>query len=112
MKKNYIGERITALRLAKGLSEYGLSREIGKCFNYINKVSSGHITPKIDTLNTICEYFGLTLSEFFQEDEPALSPTAAKITSLLPELSEEELRSLLVIIESMKSGQKEDRQAK
>ncbi|MDO5348340.1 MAG: helix-turn-helix transcriptional regulator [Lachnospiraceae bacterium] len=108
MRTNYIGERITMLRLAKGLSEYSLSKSIGKCESYINKVSSGHITPSLDMLITICEFFGLTLSEFFQEDAPPFSPTAAKITSLLPELSEEELKSLLVIVESMKNREKEE----
>lgn len=109
MRENYIGERITMLRLAKGISEYNLSKCIGKCENYINKVSSGHITPPIKVLNAICEYFGLTLSEFFREDAPAYSPTAARITSLLPELSEEELKSLLVIVEAMKN--QKDRQS-
>ena len=39
-KNNFIGERVTTLRLAKGISEYSLSKNIGKCNNYINKVSS------------------------------------------------------------------------
>lgn len=102
MDKNFIGERITALRLAKEISEYKLSQSIGKCNNYINKVSSGTITPTIDTLYDICEYFGITLSQFFQEENPAVSLSAARIMAMLPHLTEDQLQSLLTLINSIK----------
>lgn len=101
MNKNFIGDRVTALRLAAGISEYTLSKSIGKCNNYINKVSSGSITPSIGTLGMICDFFGITLAQFFLEDSTGFSPTAAQITSRLSQLNEEQLQSLLVIINSM-----------
>ncbi len=106
MKKNYIGDRVTSLRMAKDISEYNLSRNIGKCNNYINKVSSGIIKPSIDTLEAICDFFEITLSQFFDESNSELSLSAIKIISLLPELSEKELESLLVLIHSMKKNGK------
>ena len=104
MNDNFIGNRITNLRMQKGISEYTLSKHIGKCNNYINKVSSGKLIPTIKTLYAICEYFGITLSQFFQEEDPADSLTASQILTILPDLSEDQLQSLLVITKSMKNG--------
>lgn len=106
MQKNYIGERVTSLRLSKEISEYTLSKNIGMCNNYINKVSSGAIIPSIKVLEQICDYFGITLSQFFDEDTPRISLTAAKINSLLPSLTEEQLDSLLMVVNSMVNGKK------
>lgn len=104
MDNNFIGERVTSLRLQKGISEYKLSKNIGKCNNYINKVSSGKLIPTIETLFSICEYFGITLSQFFQKENPADALTASQILAILPSLNEDQLKSLLVIINSMKNN--------
>lgn len=104
MEKNFIGERVTTLRLERGISEYNLSKNIGKCNNYINKVSSGTITPTIETLTAICEFFHITLAQFFEEKPVIVSPSEAKIIEMLPKLSEEQLQGLLVIINSMDKG--------
>ncbi len=103
MKKNYIGDRITSLRMEKDISEYCLSRGIGKCNNYINKVSSGAIKPSLDTLIAICDFFEISLSQFFAEDTENLSLTALKISSLLPKLKENQLKTLLMVIDSMET---------
>lgn len=102
MEKNFIGERITSLRLNEGISEYELSKNIGKCNNYINKVASGSITPTLDSLLAICEYFGITLAQFFQDESTSVSLTAEKIIAIVPHISEDKLQSLLTIVNSLK----------
>lgn len=102
MEKNFIGERITSLRLNEGISEYKLSKSIGKCNNYINKVASGSITPTLDSLLAICEYFGITLAQFFQDESTSVSLTAEKIIAIIPHISEDKLQSLLTIVNSLK----------
>ena len=102
MEKNFIGERITSLRLNEGISEYKLSKNIGKCNNYINKVASGSITPTLDSLLAICEYFGITLAQFFQDESTSVSLTAEKIIAIVPHISEDKLHSLLTIVNSLK----------
>ena len=102
MEKNFIGERITSLRLNEGISEYKLSKNIGKCNNYINKVASGSITPTLDSLIAICEYFGITLAQFFQDESTSVSLTAEKIIAIVPHISEDKLQSLLTIVNSLK----------
>ncbi len=102
MEKNFIGERITSLRFNEGISEYKLSKNIGKCNNYINKVASGSITPTLDSLLAICEYFGITLAQFFQDESTSVSLTAEKIIAIVPHISEDKLQSLLTIVNSLK----------
>lgn len=102
MEKNFIGERITSLRLNEGISEYKLSKNIGKCNNYINKVASGSITPTLDSLLAICEYFAITLAQFFQDESTSVSLTAEKIIAIVPHISEDKLQSLLTIVNSLK----------
>ena len=70
MKKNYIGERITSLRMEKNISEYTLGKNIGKCNSYINKISSGIMNPSIDTLSAICDYFWDFLKPIFRQRNP------------------------------------------
>ncbi len=102
MINNFIGERVTTLRLAEGISEYNLSKNIGKCNSYINKVTSGTIVPSMKVLMNICDFFDITLLQFFTECPDSLPLNIAKIHALLPELTDQQLESLLVIIHSMK----------
>ena len=104
MKKDFIANRITSMRMSAGISEYKISKNIGKCNNYINKVASGSLIPTIDSLSSICEYFGITLSQFFKEEDTTLSLTAEKIIAVLPHISEEKLQSLLIIVNSLQDS--------
>lgn len=92
-------ERIEALRQAKGWSLYRLSNMAGiPQSTLVNMVNRGTL-PSITTLECICDAFGISLSEFFREEEPAptedilplyhsLSPSAKQaILSLMRELS-------------------------
>ena len=100
MEKNFIGERITSLRLNEGISEYKLSKNIGKCNNYINKVASGSITPTLDSLLAICEYFGITPQQFFDMDSPYPSQFATLMEDL-KQLDFETLSHLTALVKRL-----------
>lgn len=74
MDGEFVRNRITELRMKKGISEYKLSYELGHSKGYIYNISSGHALPPLMELFAICEYFGITPSEFFDEnvDDPTL----------------------------------------
>ena len=61
----FVRNRITSLRLEKGISEYQLSYELGKCKTYIQAISSGKSLPSFDSFFDLCNYFDLTPEEFF-----------------------------------------------
>lgn len=68
MYAKLVRERITQLRLQKGISEYKMSYELGHCKGYINNISSGKALPSLSEFFAICDYFGITPLEFFDTD--------------------------------------------
>ena len=62
---DFIRERITSLRIKKGVSEMQMSREIGKSPTYLSAVMSNKGLPSLHTLIDICDYFGISLVDFF-----------------------------------------------
>ncbi len=68
MNEQYIRDKITELRLAKGVSEYKMSLDLGHSKGYIQSISSGRSLPSMSEFLTICEYFGITPQEFFSDD--------------------------------------------
>lgn len=67
MYAGYVKERITQLRLQKGVSEYKMSYDLGHSRGYINNISSGKTLPSMAEFFAICEYFGITPVDFFSE---------------------------------------------
>ncbi|MBR4972019.1 MAG: helix-turn-helix transcriptional regulator [Oscillospiraceae bacterium] len=72
MREDFIRDRITQLRLQKGVSEYQMSYDLGHSRGYIYNISSGKALPPLKEFLAICEYFGITPQEFF--DESASDP--------------------------------------
>ena len=74
MDTKFIRERITALRIKKGVSEYRMSTDLGHSKSYVQSISVGRALPSMGEFLYICEYFGITPKEFFDEEleNPAL----------------------------------------
>ena len=84
MTEQYIRERITSLRSQKKVSEYKMSLDLGRCKSYIQAISSGRAMPSMSEFLGICDYLGVTPSEFFDEE--------ADRPDLVHELNEEAKR--------------------
>ncbi len=80
MYDKFVSDRITQLRLQKGVSEYKMSYELGHSRGYIYNISSGKSLPPLKEFFAICEYFGITPAEFFDDrlDNPELIQKAVK----------------------------------
>lgn len=63
----YVRNRITELRLLKGVSEYKMSLDLGHSKNYIRSITSGKVLPSLSELPYICEYLGVSISDFFDD---------------------------------------------
>ena len=74
MNETFIRNRITELRVKKGVSEYKMSTALGHSKSYIQSISSGRSMPSLPELLYIFEYFGITPREFFDDGlkNPAL----------------------------------------
>ena len=68
-------EEITRLRLERKWSEYDLSKHSGLSQSTISKWYRKKQVPTIQTLNKLCNGFGITLAQFFAEGEDAISLT-------------------------------------
>lgn len=76
MYEEFVRNRITQLRLKKGVSEYQMSYALGHSRGYIYNISSGKSLPPLTELFAICEYFEITPSEFF--DDSVSNPELVK----------------------------------
>lgn len=93
----FIRDRITNLRLQKGVSEYQMSYDLGHSRGYIYNISSGKSLPPLTELFAICDYFGITPLEFFDDhmENPSL---IQKAVEELKQLKDEDLLLILNII--------------
>ncbi|MDE5597886.1 MAG: helix-turn-helix domain-containing protein [Lachnospiraceae bacterium] len=67
--EQFVRNRITQLRLAKGISEYQMSYDLGHSRGYVYNISSGKSLPSMSEFFSICDYFGITPSEFFDAEQ-------------------------------------------
>ena len=97
MNEDFVRERITTLRLKKGVSEYQMSYDLGHSRGYVYNISSGKALPPLKEFFAICDYFGLTPAQFF--DEGTQNPELIqKAVSGMKQLSESDLLMLLGLI--------------
>ncbi len=68
--EDFVRERITQLRLCKGVSEYQMSYDLGHSRGYVYNISSGKALPPMKEFFAICDYFGLTPQQFFDVSNP------------------------------------------
>ena len=100
MDIQFVRERITQLRLQKGVSEYKMSYDLGHSRGYINNISSGKTLPSMTEFFAICDYFEITPIEFFntQQVNPKLS---REVFALLSQLDESDLALTLTNIKRL-----------
>jgi len=87
MDADFVRERITQLRVRKDVSEYKMSYDLGHSRGYINNISSGKTLPSMTEFFAICDYFGISPAEFFDDKctNPKLSREVAELISKLNE---------------------------
>ena len=74
MYEEFTQNRIAQLRNQRDVSARDMSLSIGQCENYINQIENKKTLPSLTGFFYICEYFGVTPKDFFDEDNtnPAL----------------------------------------
>ncbi|MGI5946450.1 MAG: helix-turn-helix domain-containing protein [Lachnospiraceae bacterium] len=99
MNEDFIRKRITTLRVARNISEYKISADLGFSKGYVQSITSGRSLPSLPALLDICDYFDITPKDFFDEEIEPESPLVLKILKNLKDLPEEELSEILNITE-------------
>ena len=103
MEARDIQQRITELRIKRGISELKMSRDLGHSDGYIHHICAGKSLPSMQEFLYICEYLGISLAAFFDEDieEPIL---VQQVNAELRDMSEDDLLLLLQLIRRIKSN--------
>ena len=92
--------RLTKLRLKKGVSARDMSLTIGQNASYINNIESGKALPSMSAFLNICDYLNITPSEFFDigNNYPEY---VNEILSDLKRLNNEQLSHISAIIKGL-----------
>lgn len=96
--------KITELREERHWSEYQLAEKSGLTQSTISSWYRKNIVPSVPSLARICDAFGLSLSQFFLEDEThavLLSDRQSRLIEAAARLSPEQYDSLLQFLQSL-----------
>ena len=69
MYDNEFQLRLAQLRTKKRVSARDMSLSLGQSESYINKIENNYAMPSMQGFFYICEFLGVTPSEFFNEEE-------------------------------------------
>lgn len=102
MDLDFIRQRITDLRIKKGVSEYKMSLDLGHSRSYIQHIVCGRSLPSIQELLYICDYLGVLPSDFFddKQNNPAL---VQQVYGMLKDMEDDDLLALIAIMKRIKS---------
>ena len=96
-------DRITSYRNQKGWTEYQLATKSGVTQSTISSWYRKDLVPSIPSLEKICSAFGITLSQFFSENEEpyVLTKTQRNLLEASAALSEEQQLALIEFIKTL-----------
>lgn len=100
MYEEQFTNRLSKLRLAKGVSARDMSLSIGQNPGYINNIENGKALPSMSLFFFICEYLGITPQEFFdfESEQPELLDN---VISNLKMLNKRQLKNIAEIADDL-----------
>lgn len=94
-------ERINELRKNRGWSIYKLAEESGITQSTLANMFTRKSNPSIPTLIQLCEAFGITLSQFFDDKEIKYSDDELMLLSNYKKLNEKEKHIINSLIDNI-----------
>ena len=101
IRENGFAERLTALRMRKGVSARKMSLDIAQNESYINNIENGHGLPSLAVFFYICDYLQITPKDFFDEgmDDPQ---ALGELFEDIKTLNDEQIQLLKGFVKQMK----------
>lgn len=89
--------KIKILQGERNWTDYKLAQEAGLPLTTLSAIFTRKNTPRVETLQSICNAFGLTLSQFFLENEQIeiLSDTEKEMLTVFRKLSQKRQQALI-----------------
>lgn len=100
MEEKDFSLRLAILRTKKNVSAREMSLAIGQNPNYINHIETGKTTPSLAGILYICDYLGITPSEFFDIDNPNPEKIQAIIRDL-KKLNDNQLDAVATLVKDI-----------
>jgi len=99
-----IMERIDQLCSQHNISKYRLSQLTGISQSAFSKMSRQQSTLSLETINRICDAFGISLAQFFSESEeyPDLTEQQKRLLHYWSSLDEKKRDLCILIMEQLK----------
>lgn len=88
MHANDFYQRLSELRMNKGVSARDMSLSLGQNSGYINHIENRQTFPSLPVFFNICDYFGISPEQFFStttEDPACISAIINDLKCLNPE---------------------------
>lgn len=98
--KTYFSERLIKLRMSKGVSARKMSLDLGQSKGYIAQIERNASLPSMTVFIYICEYFGISPKDFFDEDVK-YPDVLGKVIDNLKQLDEKKLNDINAIAEGL-----------
>ena len=95
-----IGERIRYFRKIKNLTGNQLSEMTNIAQSLISRYETGQVEPPVSTLINICDALGITLAEFFADDQQELPPELRQLLNIAKNLTPEQVEALQNFLKS------------
>ena len=105
MNEEKFANRLSQLRLKKGVSARDMSLSIGQNPGYINNIETGKALPSMKGFFFICEYLGVTPMEFFNYDS-SQPKELEMLCNDLNKLSDIQFKSVQTIISDLAKSNK------
>lgn len=96
--------KITQMREERKWSEAQLAEQAGMTQSTISSWYRRNMTPSVSSLSKICRAFGVTLSQFFMEEESnlfSLSDTQVQLLHSVEKLDQEQYEALLNFLHTL-----------
>lgn len=94
-----VASRIIYLREKKGITTNKLANLAGISQSHLREIELGLRNPTVETLSYFCEALGVTLEEFFRENDTPVNPY---LMSSLSRLSDKEQTALADFLNTMR----------
>ena len=99
-------ERLRRLLNERGWTEYRLAKKCGLSQSTIANIYRRNTVPSIATLEVICNAFGITLSQFFSDEEMVeLTPDLKAIFENWVNLTPEQKAAALQMLRAMNNAE-------
>ena len=96
-----VASRLKALRIASKLSTVKLAEITGLPQSVISKLENGNRRPDVDTLERVLNALGVSLAEFFSEEDQMLTPEIRQLCLKAQRLSPALQQALLHLVETI-----------